>query len=92
MNNYLSCVPNLKQFNVHLSIFDSVIIESFIDYNWFGLIIDDCLPLLKRFYFYVYFFNLIEFCEYEIASMINRMKENFSIVHNNRYQSRLFIR
>jgi hypothetical protein len=87
MNNYLSCVPNLKQFNVHLSIFDSVIY-----YNLFVLIIDDCLPLLKRFYFYVYFFNLIEFCEYEIASMINRMKEKFSIVHNNRYQSRLFIR
>jgi hypothetical protein len=92
LNSYLSPVPNLKQLNVHLAILDSVVVGTFVDYDWLRLTVDDCLPLLEKFCFYVYFLNLIGFCESAVDSMISRMKEQFQIVYKDRYQSRFFIR
>jgi hypothetical protein len=60
MNSYLSCVPNLKQFSIHLAIFDSRIVELYLDYDWLKIIILNGLPLLQKFRFYIYFCNLID--------------------------------
>ena len=92
MANYLSCVPNLEQLSVRLAIYHSTLVESFLDYNWFGIIIADYLPVLQRFTLYAYFFNLNGFGETEILDFMNQMKEDFQIAHSNRYQSRLIIR
>ena len=92
MTNYLSCVPNLEHLSIRLSIYDSTLVESFLDYDWCATIIVHCLPLLQLFTLYVYFFNLNGFDETELLNFINQMKENFRIAHNDRYQSRLVIR
>jgi hypothetical protein len=91
LNSYLLCVPYLKRLTVYLGIFDYRRVQSFVDYDWLGSTIDHCLPKLQSFTFYVYFYNLTGFNESQITTIMNRINENFKIVHKNRYRSRLFI-
>ena len=89
MINYLSCTPNLEQLTIHLFLAEeNAMIESFVDYDWFQLSINRCLPVLQNFRCYLYL-RRVDVEQMKIFS--NRLMENFHRAHR-RYHARLSLR
>ena len=87
MSYYLSCVPNLEQFNVCEINFDVNIME-YLNYNWFASLIENHLPSLRRFKYYLHAYGVKQNGE----NIVDRIKTNFKQIHDQRYQSQLFLK
>lgn len=87
MSHYLSCVPNLEQLYVYEINFD-INLSKYLNSNWFVLLIENHLPLLHRFKYYLHAYGIKENSE----AILGDIQKNFKLVHNQRYESQLFIK
>jgi hypothetical protein len=90
INNFLSYVPHLEQFNIHHAVFGGDL-NGYLSYDWLSSSIMRYLPSLCCFnyYFEIFYFGLSNRCDNE--DILNRIKEDFKKVHTDHYRSRLII-
>lgn len=88
INNYLLCVPNLDKLTIHRSITFKNLPE-YLNYNWFTLIINQSLHLLRKFSLILYVSGSQQMTKCYRENVFFSLKEYFIHLHQNRYQLRI---
>lgn len=83
---YLSYVPNLESLILHRTNSDADI-GKYLKYRWLAEIINQYLPLLRRFKCYFHVFQAKQLITHDKGNILKLLEMKFKRIHNNRYQA-----
>jgi len=78
-----SSLPNIERFCFHKTFSITNSIDILLNYDWLSTVLTRCLPLLKRFTYYLYIFNLLSLDRTDFDEYLPKIKENFSKIYKN---------
>ncbi|CAM4864987.1 unnamed protein product [Rotaria socialis] len=91
LNEYLLCVPNLEYLSIHVTTYHMRNLQYLLEFDWLASIVLLHLPLLCQFHFHLPVFRTKRIDKLFDENTFNQLKERFKMMHNKRYQSKLFI-
>lgn len=91
INEYFSCVPNLKELEIHRRNYTKNILEYLEDYDWLQPSVSFHFPMLRKFKFYFHVSTHKDLMETTDKKMLIQSEKNFLNVHKSHYKAQLII-
>jgi hypothetical protein len=91
IRDYLACVPNLEELEIHRRNYTKNIEDYLEHYDWLQSMISFNLPILRKFKFYFHLSNNEKLMNSIDKNMCTRIQRDFSNVHTGQYKAQLVI-